>query len=66
MITVRKVTGGGHVWVVEAGTCYAGDPGQAVVMFELDGDGLITGETRYYPKPFEAPTWRAGLVQAIS
>ena len=66
VITVRKITGGGHVWVVEAGTSYAGDPGQAVVMFELDGDGLITGETRYYTTPFEAPAWRAGLVEAIS
>jgi len=65
-ITVRKVTGGGRVWVVEADTSYAGDPGQSVVMFELDGDGLITGETRYYTKPFEAPAWRAGLVEAIS
>jgi hypothetical protein len=44
VITVRKVTAGGHVWVVEAGTSYAGDPGQSVVMFELDDDGLITGE----------------------
>jgi hypothetical protein len=35
-------------------------------MFELDGDGLITGETRYYTKTFEAPAWRAGLVEAIS
>ena len=65
-ITVRKVTGGGHVWVAEADTSYAGDPGQAVVVFELDNDGLITGETRYYTKPFEAPAWRAGLVEAIS
>ena len=66
VITVRKVTGGGQVWVVEADTSYAGDPGQAVVMLELDSDGLITGETRYYTKPFEAPAWRAGLVEAIS
>ena len=65
VITVRKVTGGGHVWVVETDTSYAGDPGQAVVMFELDNDGLITGETRYYTKPFEPPAWRAGLGEAI-
>jgi hypothetical protein len=65
-ITLRKITGGGYVWVAEADTSYAGDRGQSVVMFELDGDGLITGETRYYTKPFEAPAWRAGLVEAIS
>jgi hypothetical protein len=65
VITVRKVTGGGHAWVAEADTSYAGDPGQSVVMFELDSDGLITAETRYYTQPFEAPAWRAGLVEAI-
>jgi len=66
VITVRKVTGGPRVWVVETDTSYGGDPGQAVVMFELDGDGLITGETRYYTKAFEAPAWRASLVESMS
>ena len=39
-----------------------GAPGHDIVY----GDGLITGETRYYTKPFDAPAWRAGLVEAIS
>jgi hypothetical protein len=34
-------------------------------MFELDSDGLIARETRYYTQPFEAPAWRAGLVEAM-
>jgi hypothetical protein len=66
VITVRKVTGGPHVWVVEADTAYGEDRGQSVVLFELDRDGLITSETRYYTQPFEAPAWRAGLVEAMS
>ena len=65
VITLRKVTGGCHVWVAEADTSYGGDRGQAVVMFELDSDGLIARETRYYTQPFEAPAWRAGLVEAM-
>lgn len=65
VFTLRKVTGGHHVWVAEADTSYGGDRGLATVIFELDGDGLITGETRYYTQPFEAPAWRAGLVEAI-
>ena len=66
VIAVRKVTGGGHVWVVEADTSYGEDRGQSVVMFELDSDGLIAGETRHYTQPFEAPAWRAGLVETMS
>lgn len=65
VITLRKVTGGHHVWVAEADTSYGGDRGQSVVMFELDSDGLIARETRYYTQPFEAPAWRAGLVEAM-
>jgi hypothetical protein len=66
VITLRKVTGGRDVWVAEADTSYGGNRGQAVVMFELDSDGLIARETRYYTQPFEAPAWRAGLVEAMS
>ena len=65
VITVRKVTGGRHVWVAETDTSYGGSRGQAVVMFELDNDGMIAREPRYYTQPFEAPAWRAGLVEAM-
>lgn len=62
---LRNVTGGGHVWVAEADIDYGADRSQAVVIFELDSDGLIARETRYYPQPFEAPAWRASLVEAM-
>src|ERR1041385_7729098 len=65
VITVRKVTGGRHVWVAETDTSYGGSRGQAVVMFELDNDGMIARETRSHPQPFEAPAWRAGLGEAM-
>lgn len=66
VITLRKVTGSRHVWVAEASTSYGGDRGLAAVIFELDDNGLITRETRYYTQPLEAPAWRAALVEAIS
>jgi hypothetical protein len=64
-VTLRRVTGARHVWVAEADMNYGGDLWQTVVIFELDGHGLIARETRYYPREFEAPAWRAGLVEAM-
>ena len=62
---MRKVTGGRHVWIAEADIDYGGDRSQAVII-ELDDQGLIARETRYYPQQFEAPAWRAALVEAMS
>ena len=64
-ITLRKVTGARHVWVAEADVDYGGDQTKAVVIFELDDQGLIAKETRYYPQRFEAPAWRAELAEAM-
>lgn len=64
-MTLRRVTGAGRVWVAEADIEYGDDRWQVVVIFELDGQGLIARETRYYTKPFEAPAWRAELVEAM-
>jgi hypothetical protein len=64
-ITLRKVIGARHVWVAEADIDYGGDRSQAVIIIELDDQGLIASETRYYPQPFEAPSWRAALVEAM-
>lgn len=64
-MTLRRVTGASHVWVAEADIEYGDDRWQVVVIFELDGQGLIARETRYYTKPFEAPAWRAELVEAM-
>jgi hypothetical protein len=36
-----------------------------VIIFELDDQGLIAKETRYYPQEFEAPAWRAELVEVL-
>lgn len=58
-------SGGRHVWVAEADIDYGGDRSQAVIILELDSDGLIAREARYYPQPFEAPAGRAELVEVM-
>lgn len=62
---MRKITGARRVWVAEAEIDYGGHQTQAVIIIELDDHGLIARETRYYPQPFEAPAWRAALVEAM-
>lgn len=64
-ITLRKVTDARHVWVAEPDIDYSNERSQAVVIFELDDQGLIARKTRYYPRQFEAPAWRAPLAEAM-
>lgn len=65
-VTLRRVVGAGRTWVVEATSDYGdGRPVHVVVIMELDGDGLISRETRYYAEGFEAPAWRSELVEPI-
>jgi hypothetical protein len=64
-VVLRRVVGAERVWVVEANSHYGDDPWQIVVIFEFDEDGLIAKETRYYTRDFEAPGWRAHLVESM-
>jgi SnoaL-like protein len=61
---VRRITGSGDVWTVEAVGDYGGEIFLVVCVFEFS-DGKIARETRYYPQPFEAPEWRAQWVEPI-
>jgi hypothetical protein len=61
---VRRITGGGDVWTVEAIGDYGGETYLVVVIFEFR-DGRIIRETRYYPQPFEAPEWRSHWVERV-
>ena len=63
-VTLRRLTGEGDTWVVEAHSDYGGDVYQTVVIFEFR-DGLIARETRYYTQPFETPAERAQWVEPI-
>ena len=64
-ITLRRVVGAGGVWVIEGVNDYEGDVWHVVAVLELDEDGRIARDTRYYSRPIEAPEWRARWVEQI-
>ena len=58
-IRLRRLTGGGELWVAETVIRYADGKlfhGVNLIQFR---DGKIWRETRYYGEPFEVPAWRA-------
>ena len=60
--TVRRIIGAGELWTVQAEGDYGGQTFHVVLVIELCA-GKILRETRYYAEPFEAPQWRAHLVE---
>jgi hypothetical protein len=64
-IVIRRVVGAGQVWVLEGELDYGEGPWSAVVVIELDDDGLIARETRYYAEKAEPPEWRSSWVEAL-
>jgi hypothetical protein len=58
-IQVRRISGEGDLWTVEAVSDYGeGAIFHAVLLLEFR-DGRILREVRYYAEPFEAPAGRA-------
>lgn len=64
-MALRRVLDGGDIAVVE-GTIDYGDgiPVSFVSIVELR-DGKIAKSTEYFANPFEAPAWRANLVERM-
>jgi hypothetical protein len=60
--TVRRILGGGDLWVSECVITYGGAPTYSVSVMEF-ADDLVTHETQYFADPFSAPAWRAGLAE---
>lgn len=61
----RRVIGGGDVYVVEGTIDYGdGTPVSYVGIAELR-DGKIVKMTEYFANPFEAPAWRADIVERM-
>jgi len=61
-IRLRRVVRDG-LWVIEGVNDYGeGQLFTVVLMIELK-DGKMWRDTRYYAEPFEAPEWRAHLVE---
>jgi len=64
-LAFRRLTGEGDVYVIEGSIDYGdGTPVSYVGIAELR-DGKLVKITEYFASPFEAPAWRAGLVERM-
>ncbi len=61
---VRRIIGGGDLWVTEFVLTYDGKPSYTVSIMEFTGD-KVARETQYFADPFSAPAWRAQLVERM-
>jgi hypothetical protein len=61
---VRRILGGGDLWVTELILTYDGKPSDTVSIMEFSGD-KVARETQYFADPFPAPAWRAQLVERM-
>ncbi len=62
--TIRRILGGGELWVSECVITYDGVPTYSVSVMEFAG-GLVAHETQYFADPFDAPAGRAALAEGI-
>ncbi len=62
--TVRRIIGGGDLWVTELILTYDGKPSCTVSIMEFTGD-KVARETQYFADPFVAPAWRAQWVERM-
>ncbi len=62
--TIRRIIGGGDLWVTEFILTYDGKPSYTVSIMEFRGD-KVARETQYFADPFEAPASRAQWVERM-
>ena len=62
--TIRRILGGGDLWVSECVITYDGVPTYSLSVMEI-ADGLITHETQYFADPFPPSAGRAALGEPI-
>ena len=62
--TVRRIIGGGDLWVTEFILTYDGKPSYTVSIMEFRGD-KVARETQYFADPFEAPASRSRWVERM-
>jgi len=60
--TVRRIIGGGDLWITEFVLSYDGIPSYAVSIMEFR-EGLVANETQYFADRFDPATSRAHLVE---
>ena len=63
-LAVRRIIGGGDLWVTELIITYGGKPSYTVSIMEFRGD-KVARETQYFADPFVAPAWRAQWVERM-
>jgi hypothetical protein len=62
--TVRRIIGGGDLWITELILTYDGKPSCTVSIMEFKGD-KVARETQYFADPFPAPAGRAQWVERM-
>jgi ketosteroid isomerase-like protein len=62
--TVRRIIGGGDLWVTEFVLAYDGAPSYAVSIMELR-EGRVIHETQYFADRFEPASSRSHLVERV-
>ena len=61
---IRRISGGGELWVSECTITYDGVPSFSVSIMEF-AYGYVTHESQYFGDRFEAAPWRVPLAEAI-
>lgn len=61
---LRRLSGGGDLFVVEATGHYGADTVYTTSIIEFR-DGLVAKQTDYFANQFEAPAWRAQWVERM-
>jgi hypothetical protein len=64
-VRLRRVHGSGRTWVIEGINDYDGDVWNVVLIVELDEDGRILRDTRYYAQRSAPAEWRSRWVEPI-
>jgi hypothetical protein len=62
---LRRVLGGGDVYVVEGSIDYGDGTDVSYVGVAEFHDGKVRKMTEYFANPFPAPEWRAGIVERM-
>jgi SnoaL-like domain len=62
--TIRRILGGGDLWVSECVITYDGVPTCSVSIMEI-ADGHVKHETQFFADPFPAAPGRAALAEPI-
>ena len=60
--SVRRIIGGGDLWITEYILSYDGRPSFTVSIMEFNGN-KVARETQYFADPFDAAAWRAQWVE---